>query len=275
MFRLVPVLIDVNAVGQRSCFCGLRDAEKGERVTESCLADLLGDLAPLSPAERAALARLEEREKPVRRGTAILRENDRLSDLFVVRRGTLMSYVLLADGSRQILCFHFAGDLLATAALAFRGSPQSIIALTDGAISPIDRGALAQVMIDQPRLGVLITALGEVERAVLTDRLAGVGRTSARSRVAALLLVIRDRLRALDKSIGQTFALGLTQEEIGDATGLTAVHVNRMLRQIEADGLIAREGGRVTLVREGALAAEANYVNRYAGIDLGWLPPAV
>ena len=238
----------------------------------SCLADALAGLAPLSTAERAALARLEEREKPVRRGTLILRENDRLAEMFVIRRGGMMSYALLADGSRQIMGFHFAGDLLGTAALAYRDSPLSIVALGDCVICPIDRGALTQVMLDHPRVGVLIAALGEIERAALTDRLAGVGRTSARSRVSALLLLIRDRLRTLDKSIGQTFVLGLTQEEIGDATGLTAVHVNRMLRQIEADGLIAREGGRITLLREKALVAEANYVNRYEGIDLDWLP---
>ncbi len=242
-------------------------------MSGSCLADLLGDLAPLSIDERAALARLEEREKSLRRGAAILRENDRLTELFIVKRGTVMTYVLLDDGSRQILCFHFPGDLLATAALTYRTSPQSIVALTDCVVCPVDRGVMAQLMIDQPRLGGMIFALNQIERVALTDRLAAVGRTSARARIAALLLVIRDRLRVLDKSIGQTFVLGLTQEEVGDATGLTAVHVNRMLRQLETDGLIAREGGRVTLVQEAVLVGEANYVNRYDGIDLGWLPP--
>lgn len=239
----------------------------------SCFADLLGDLAPISAAERALLARLEEREKSLRRGAAILRENDRLIELFILKRGTAMSYVVLDDGSRQILSFHFSGDLLATSALVYRHSPQSIVALTDCVVSPVDRNAMAQLMLEQPRLGSLILAFTQIEQVALTDRLAGVGRTSARARVAALLLVIRDRLRALDKSIGQTFALGLTQEEIGDATGLTAVHVNRMLRQLEVDGLIAREGGRVTLVKEAALIGEANYANRYDGLDLSWLPP--
>jgi CRP-like cAMP-binding protein len=242
-------------------------------VPGSYFADLLGDLAPLSGGERAVLARLEEREKPLRRGSVLLRENDRLGELFIVKRGTLMSYVLLDDGSRQILCFHFPGDLLATAALAYRDSPQSIVALSDCVVSPVERGVLAQTMADHPRLGALVMAMTQVEQVALTDRLAGVGRTSARARVAALLLVIRDRLRALDKSIGQSFTPGLTQEEIGDATGLTAVHVNRMLRQLEGDGMIARSNGRVTLVKEAALVAEAHYVNRYDGLDLDWLPP--
>ncbi|MBL7372783.1 winged helix-turn-helix domain-containing protein, partial [Escherichia coli] len=57
-------------------------------------------------------------------------------------------------------------------------------------------------------------------------------------------------------------------------TGLTAVHVNRMLRQLEEEGLIAREGGRMTLLDERALVRAANYVNRYEGLDLSWLPKA-
>jgi CRP-like cAMP-binding protein len=106
----------------------------------------------------------------------------------------------------------------------------------------------------------------------MTDRLAAIGRTAAKARVAALLLEIRDRLRIADPHIGDSFSPGITQEEIGDATGLTAVHVNRMLRQLEEEGMIAREGGRVSFRNEARLIRAANYVNRYAALDLSWLP---
>ncbi|MFA6046857.1 MAG: helix-turn-helix domain-containing protein, partial [Phycisphaerales bacterium] len=62
--------------------------------------------------------------------------------------------------------------------------------------------------------------------------------------------------------------------EIGDATGLTAVHVNRMLRQLEDDRLISREGGKVKFADEKALTRAANYVDRYENLDLSWLPKA-
>jgi CRP-like cAMP-binding protein len=243
-------------------------------VQGDCLAGRFGDLVFLSDAERRALATLEERERTLRRGAALLRENDRSSEMYLLKRGMMMSYLLLDDGSRQILCFHFPGDVIGLTALAYRSSPETIVSLSDCTICPIERTTYAQVVAAHPRLGMLFMAMTQMERIALTDRLAGVGRTSARSRVAALLLVICNRLRLLDKSIGDAFMLGLTQEEIGDATGLTAVHVNRMLRQLEGEGLIARENGRVTLLREAELAATANYVNRYAGLDLGWLPPA-
>ena len=114
----------------------------------------------------------------------------------------------------------------------------------------------------------------QIERAALTDRLAALGRTSAKARVAAVLIDMRNRLRMMDKSITDSFVLGLTQEEIGDATGLTAVHVNRMLRQLEEEGLIARANGRITFNDERGLMRAANYVDRYEGLDLSWLPAA-
>ncbi|QNQ09395.1 Crp/Fnr family transcriptional regulator [Sphingomonas alpina] len=228
----------------------------------------------LTPAEHRALERLEERERPLRRGGALIRENDRTTEMFVLRRGTMMSSVLLDDGSRQILRFLFPGDMLAVSSLVYRESPETITALTDCVVCPFERSAMASLIRDHPRLAALIMVYNQIERAALTDRLAALGRTSAKARVAAILIEMRNRLRMMDKEIGASFTLGLTQEEIGDATGLTAVHVNRMLRQLEEDGLIAREAGRVTFHNERALARAANYVDRYAGLDLSWLPSA-
>jgi CRP/FNR family transcriptional regulator len=241
-------------------------------VSGSCFADVLSELVDLTQGERTALDRLEERQRHVRRGAVLQRENETGGDLFIMRKGLMMSYVLLDDGSRQILRFHFPGDLLGISGMIYRDAPESLCALSDCVVSPFDRTALSDLMIAHPRLSALILVYCQIERVALTDRLAALGRTSAKARVAALLLELRNRLRATDKSVQNAFALGLTQEEIGDATGLTSVHVNRMLRQIEEEGLIARESGRVTLLDERALARAANYVNRYERLDLGWLP---
>ncbi|MBO9713415.1 Crp/Fnr family transcriptional regulator [Sphingomonas sp.] len=232
----------------------------------------MGELVELTPGEVAALEKLEERPRHVRRGAILQRENENGNELFIMRKGLMMSYVLLDDGSRQILRFHFAGDLLGLSGAIYHESPESLCALSDCVVCPFDRSLLSDLMAEHPRLASLILVYSQIERVALTDRLAALGRTSAKQRIAALLLELRNRIRATDKSVEKVFALGLTQEEIGDATGLTSVHVNRMLRQLEEERLIAREGGRVTLLDERALARAANYVNRYQALDLGWLP---
>lgn len=240
----------------------------------SCFADRLSDLIELSPAERETLGRLEERERHLRRGAVLMRENDPANELFVLRSGTMMSYVLLDNGSRQILRFLFPGDMLGISSLVYRDAPENITALTDCTVCPFEKSSLARLVVDHPRLAALMVVYNQIERMTLTDRLAALGRTAAKARVAAIVLEMRNRRRIADRSTGDSFTLGLTQEEIGDATGLTAVHVNRMFRQLEQDGLIARDNGRLTIRDERALARAANFVDRYKNLDLSWLPPA-
>lgn len=235
-------------------------------------AERLNDFVTLTARERDVLDKLQDRERALKRGATVFRENDRNCDLFVVERGVLMSYVVLNDGSRQILRFLFPGDLAGVSSMIYKSCPESIEALTNATVRTLERGVLTRLFEDSPRLAALLLAVNQIERVALTDRLAGLGRTSAKTRVAAILIEVRNRLRRRDSTIGDSFTLGLTQEEIGDATGLTAVHVNRMLRQLEDEGLIAREGGRVTFRDEPALLRTANYVDRYVNLDLSWLP---
>lgn len=231
-------------------------------------------MVALTDAEHRALHRLEERQRTLRRGAALQRENEPADELFVLRKGLMMSSVLLDDGSRQILRFLFPGDMIGVSALVYRDAPETLTALTEITVCPFERSTFATLVEQHPRLASLILVIGQIERVALTDRLASLGRTSAKARVGALLLELRNRQRTTDKSIQDEFTLGLTQEEIGDATGLTAVHVNRMLRQLEDDGLIARQAGRVRLLDDAALAAASHYVDRFEGLDLSWLPAA-
>lgn len=237
----------------------------------SCFADVLSEHIDLTDGERATLERLEERSRTIKRGGVLRRSNDQTGELYMLRKGLMMTYVLLDDGSRQILRFHFPGDMLGLSALVYNEAPETICAVTESTVCPFERSALGELVVEHPRLASMILAYGQVERVALTDRLAALGRTSAKARVGALLLEWRNRLRATDKSI-DSFMLTLTQEEVGDATGLTAVHVNRMLRQLEEEGMIAREGQRVTIRDERALMGVTNYVDRYRNLDLGWLP---
>ena len=233
---------------------------------------MLSELVDLTAGERKALEKLEERQRQVRRGAILQRENEACNELHILRKGLMMSYVLLDDGSRQILRFLYPGDLLGVSSVIYREAPETLCALSECVVSPFDRVQFAEIIADHPRLSAMILVYSQIERVALTDRLAALGRTSAKARVAALLIELRNRLRATDKSVTNVFSLGLTQEEVGDATGLTAVHVNRMLRQLEEEQLIAREGGRVTLLDEAALCRAANYVNRFERLDLSWLP---
>jgi CRP-like cAMP-binding protein len=240
---------------------------------KSCLAERLSHYVRLSETESGSLARLEEQDRAYRRGAVVIRENEGPRELFVVRSGWLHSSGMLGNGSRQILRFHFQGDILGMPLLAFADSPETVTAVTDVVLAPFSREKLAQIMAEHPRVAALILGLSVAERVALADRLASIGRTSARARVGALICEIVARMRRLGAIGGNGYVqLPLTQEDIGDATGLTSVHVNRMMRALADDGIIERNGGnQLRLLDEKRLIAESNFIDR-TGLETGWLP---
>ena len=241
-------------------------------MAESCLAEHLGHFVDLSAGERNALDGLTVGSRSFRRGALIRPEHGPSGEIFVVVGGWLYTSALLEDGRRQIVRLHFRGDLLGLDSLAFPEAPDSITALTDAEICLIDRVRLGALFGEHPRLGALLFAVCQVDRVNLTDRLVSLGRNSARGRVAALLLQIEHRLRFARLPVENGFALPLTQEEIGDLTGLTAVHVNRTMRVLSEQGLIARTGNMLRILEPDRLKRVANYNQRRAMIDQAWLP---
>lgn len=241
-------------------------------VATSCFAERLAKQVPLSEAEKSALARLEENPRKVKRGSMIQRVNETVTELFVLREGRVMSFVILPDGSRQILRVYFPGDFIGSASTIYSKAPESLIALSDAIVCPFDKQALRRLLDEYPRVAALLFLLSNAERVSMTDRLAALGRTSAKARVASFLLDMFDRLRVTDDSITDSFELKLTQEEIGDSIGLTSVHVNRMIRQMEQEALISRSNGRITLLDMERLEDIGHYTNRHKDMDLDWLP---
>lgn len=239
------------------------------------LAERFGRYLPLVEGERRALSALGETERSVPRGTVLRREQSPARELFIVRRGWLFSSMLLPEGNRQILGVHLRGDFAGDTSLPWAQAPFSLTAATDATVRTVEKTALRIVFEQHPRLGMLMLALAQAERVALADRLASVGRTVARARVAALIVDVHCRLRLIGEPVETGFVLPLTQEEIGDATGLTSVHVNRMMRQLADEQLIARNGTRVRVLDEARLTTLGHHVDRLAEIDTSWLgPPA-
>ena len=237
-------------------------------------ADRLARHLRLTSEERRALAALEGGERALPRGTVLTHEQAPAREFYVVARGWLYSSMLLADGNRQILSLHLPGELAGDVALAWSHAPFALTAATDAIVHVLDKAGLRTLFERQPRLAMLIYALSQVERAISSDRLASVGRTPALARVAAVIVDIDRRLRASGEDTANGFTVPLTQEEIGDLVGLTAVHVNRMMRRLVEDGLIVRAGGLTRVLDGERLARLGNHVDRYGAIDTDWLPTA-
>jgi len=103
------------------------------------------------------------------------------------------------------------------------------------------------------------------------DTLVSVGRLTAMQRLCRLFLDLYDRLAVCGQVSDNVLPMLMTQEEVGDCLGLTAVHVNRTLKKLEKQGLIARQGQDLILdpasLRSIGHLPERRYVH-----DPAWMP---
>ena len=229
----------------------------------SCLAERLARYVSLTAEEKHSLEALEEQTRTFRRGATIRRERDPARELFVVQTGWAQSCVLLGNGSRQILRFHFPGDIIGISSLAHGRSAETIVAVTEATLCPFEYDKIAVLFQRHPRLSALLFSVAVAERSAVADRLVSVGRTPARARVASLLCEILARLSHSEGRPVSEFHVPLTQEEIGDATGLTAVHVNRMLRALREDGAVISAQREVRIIDFTLLSDIANFDPSY------------
>lgn len=105
------------------------------------------------------------------------------------------------------------------------------------------------------------------EGSIFREWIANIGRRDARSRVAHLLCEIAVRLQSAGLITGNRYELPMTQEQLGDATGLTPVHVNRTLQKLHGDGLITRDKRSITIENWKALSGVADFNPGYLHLD--------
>lgn len=239
----------------------------------SALEKRLLQYLPLTFAERDALGWLERRERQFEAGEVVLEQGQETENLYVVSSGWLHASTRLRDGGRQILRFYFVGDITTTFSIAWPYSAATLTAVSPCTLFETPREALGRVFRDHPRLGALFYGISASEHVAMADRLTSVGRTDGITRVATLLLDIRSRLRVVDGLEGSTFELPLTQQDLGDAVGLTKAHVNRSLKALAATGLLEREGKIIRITDVERLSQLVGFSDRHHHVATDWLPP--
>jgi CRP-like cAMP-binding protein len=185
--------------------------------------------------------------------------------VFVNHDGWLFRYKILHNGDRQIVDFILPGQIFGLQACLFEAALYSTATLTDASVSSVPLDLIDRVFDRNPALAKALLWSAVCEAAIMGEHLIDTARRSAYERVAHLLLELFVRLKAAGRTDGMSFHMPLTQELIGDALGLTNVHVNRTLRSLRQDGLIAMHDRRVTIRDFDALSLLCDFDKSYLG----------
>ncbi|MET3724932.1 Crp/Fnr family transcriptional regulator [Sphingomonas trueperi] len=228
--------------------------------------------ASLTDEEAQTLRGLGDPEIVYRRNATIRRDREPVDGMYLLLDGWATSSIRLPAGQRQIVKVHITGDMMGTPSMVLDTAADTLTAVTECRVSKVSFDRLREVLIAYPRLGPLLLMGVQVERLALMDIVAAMGKSSARERMVRLLLDLHDRLAKIGAVEEGRFDMPLTQELLGDALGLTAVHVNRTMRLLEREGLIARHGQRIAFGDIEALRKMSPVPPRHVRFDPAWLP---
>lgn len=236
----------------------------------NCRARNDGLCSGAAPDVLRMIARYKAGDREVKAGQDLFSLGDRCDAVYNLVSGWVFRYNLLEDGRRQILDFALPGAVLGFHPVRDSMTTFGAQALTDSVVCVIPHAALGPLSREFPEIGLRLAWLISRDRSLAFDHLTSIGRQSARERVAHLLLELFVRYRAQWPGYRiEEMHLPLTQEHIGDATGLTFVHVNRVLRDLRQDGIVEFHYRRLRILDPDKLVD-------MAGIDpqllLSWAP---
>jgi CRP-like cAMP-binding protein len=197
----------------------------------------------------------------------LVREGEHSPDLHLVLSGLACRYKLLEDGSRQILAFLVPGDLCDAEVFILKEMDHHIGTLAPSQIAMLPGDVMRDLLLNRPGIALALWWGSLQDEGVLRTRIIDEGRRDAYTRIAFLIYEMLVRLRAVSVMNDETFEFPVTQNDLADATGLTPVHVNRMLQRLREEGLIAIEGKRWTVLDPPGLRAAARYNPNYLHLD--------
>jgi CRP-like cAMP-binding protein len=207
----------------------------------------LDAIGSLSENERQALRKLPVTIRDLRADEDIVREGDRPWQSCLLLDGFLQRYKMLPDGTRQIMSFHVPGDVPDLESLHLQVMDHSLATLTPSKVGLISHDPLRELTRAYPHVADLFWRATLIDAAIFREWIVKVGSRDAPSRIAHLICELYLRLKVVGLTKAMSFEAPITQSEIGEATGLSTVHVNRSIQKLRADGLITLNKSHCTI----------------------------
>jgi CRP-like cAMP-binding protein len=233
-----------------------------EHILEPALCKL-GKRIQLSAEDRAAFYGLPFSIKDMNAGSYLVRERDRIKDCCILLSGFAFRSKVVGNGGRQILSIHIPGDVVDIQHAMLGTADHNIQMLTTGEVALVSAAAIKKIAFERPAIGEALWLETLVDGSIFREWITNVGRRDARTRISHLLCEFTVRLHTAGLTEGNRYELPMTQEQLGDATGLTAVHVNRTLQGLRTAGLISSDKRTITIEDWKALTAVGDFDTAY------------
>jgi CRP-like cAMP-binding protein len=177
-------------------------------------------------------------------GTTIAEEGRPGRPHLFISSGWALSYKSMSNGQRLVVDFSQRGDLISSSQIADR----SVRSTTDATLFEIEAQNHRPLSAYSPYLAHAMMRLMTRNHSIATEHLANVARRRPLERTAFLFLETSYRLQQAGDGSGDRYDFPFTQGDLADALGLTAIHTNRVLRDLREQGLLSFRNWTVELL---------------------------
>ncbi|WP_322890493.1 MULTISPECIES: Crp/Fnr family transcriptional regulator [unclassified Yoonia] len=201
----------------------------------------------LTDAEVRFMQDFKSGELKVAAGTTLMMEGSNSPQLYTALEGLGLRYKTLLSGDRQVINFVMPGDFIGLQAGVMKEMQHSVEATSDMVLCVFDRKRLWELFRDQPGRAFDLTWLAAVEEDFLGERLAVLGRMNGIARLARALVRLYDHGEAVKLGKDYKMPLPYKQQDMADALGMSAVHINKMLKKLRDQKLATWRSGNLEI----------------------------
>lgn len=217
----------------------------------------------LPDAARTALLALPTRVKRFGAYQDIVREGDRPTESCFVESGLVSRYRTVPSGARQILSFHVPGDMIDLQSALVVVADHGIRTHVPTIVVAIPHEEILRIAAEHPAIGRAFWFDTLVDAAIFREWTVNVGRRNTRQRAAHLLLEFSIKFEEAGLARDGSFEMPVSQTDLADALGITAVHMNRTMQWLRREGLIRTHMRTLTIEDWSAMVALAGFDRVY------------
>lgn len=217
----------------------------------------------LTDEEQDAVLSLSGETRSIRGGEDIVSPGERVEHACLIARGLAGRFDQMLDGERQVTSFYIAGDMCDLHSVVAPRASWSITSLGNVAAVLVPHRQLRELCIRYPGVAVAFWRDGTADGSIFAKWIGNLGRKNAKARIGHMFCEMAMRSEAAGLGTRAAFDLPLTQRQLADAAGLTAVHVNRTLGELKREKLLGFQNGRVSIPNWHALADLAEFDPAY------------
>jgi CRP-like cAMP-binding protein len=232
-------------------------------TTSHALIRRLQTISGIDDQDIATIRSLPIDLKTYEAGEYIVRDGARPTACCLLVEGFGIRSKTTFEGRRQILSIHIPGEVPDLQSLYLHVLDHDLITLTQCRLGFIPHAALKILVRERPNVAEVFWRDTLIDSAMFREWIVNVGQRPAASRLAHIVVELRERLKVIGRSQADRVEMPLTQEQIGEAMGITPIHANRIIKQLREDGVLEFHRGYVTVLNENKLEELAQFDDRY------------